>query len=177
MRSVLWALSSATVLAFGCAHQEQAPGASQGFMEQAKDDFVSAYDSVKSGVTKTATAGKYALEDAGQGVVRVTDRSKAEAGKAGGAIEDSWITTKIKTAYTTDPMVKSGDVHVNTDSGIVKLSGTVNGPREAERAIDTALATKGVVAVDSNLQFSGGGPAPSGVYTAPDEVPPPPPSR
>lgn len=174
MRSILWALGSVALLAAGCAHHEQATASNESFMEQAKDDFGNAYDSVKDGVVKTATAGKYALEDAGSGVVRVTDRSKEAAGRAGGAVEDGWITTKIKTSYAADPMIKSGDVHVNTDSGIVKLSGTVAGPRAAERAIDTALATKGVVAVDSNLEFPSGARAPSGVYTSPAEVPPPP---
>jgi hypothetical protein len=36
---------------------------------------------------------------------------------------------------------------------VVRLSGIVDSPQSAERAIDRALDTKGVVAVDSNLQY------------------------
>jgi osmotically-inducible protein OsmY len=44
-------------------------------------------------------------------------------------------------------------VHVDTDAGVVRLSGTVDNPRAAERAIETALKIKGVAAVDSQLQY------------------------
>ncbi|HEY1587821.1 MAG TPA: BON domain-containing protein, partial [Polyangia bacterium] len=61
--------------------------------------------------------------------------------------------TKIKTELATTKGVKSGDVHVDTDAGVVRLSGTVDGPLAAERAIETALKVKGVEAVDSQLQY------------------------
>ena len=44
-------------------------------------------------------------------------------------------------------------MHVDTDAGVVRLSGTVQSPRAAQRAIETALKVKGVDAVESQLQF------------------------
>lgn len=171
MRRIILALP-ALLLAVGCSHQEQAMGRSTGsWTESAKEDFVNAYDSVKAGLSKTATAGKYALEDAGNGVVRVSDRSKEAAVTTGSKIEDGWITTKVKSAYATDPTLKSGDLHVNTDRGIVRVSGVVPGSREAQRAIEDALAIKGVTAVDADLRAPAGQGA-TGVYSTPDELPP-----
>jgi len=138
--------------ALGCSHESAATRSESGY-EQAKGDFAAAYDSVKNGARQTATAGKLAFKGAGRGAVQVTDQSKEAFGKAGSKTEDAWITTKVKSDLLTTKGVKSADVHVATDGGIVKLSGTVDGPQTAERAIQTALAVKGVAAVHSELAY------------------------
>jgi osmotically-inducible protein OsmY len=168
----LWIVAGALV-AIGCSHEERTTGTTA--MSEAKGDFASAYDAVKSGTERTATAGKYALKDAGQGVVRVTDKSKEALGKSGEWAEDNWITTKIKSKYAVDKDVKMTRVHVDTDHGVVRLSGVVESPFQAQKAIQDALEIKGVVAVDSNLQYPTGRQAPQ-IYTPkkPEELPPPP---
>src|ERR1700690_3816968 len=40
-------------------------------------------------------------------------------------VKDTAITTKIKTALDTNPVTKSATIHVDTENGIVNLSGTV----------------------------------------------------
>ena len=149
----------------GCAHEGATASTSSGFMQQSKEAFVDAYDAVKTGAQKTASAGKYAIQAVGHGTVRVYDQSKAYASSAGNTAQDGWITTKVKSEYAVDPVVKATKINVDTDDGIVKLTGYVESPQAAERAINTALATKGVVAVDSNLQYPAG--ARNQIYVAP----------
>jgi len=155
MRRIVWAVTGVLLLPFGCSHQEataQSQSSSSAW-QQAKGDFASAYGAVKSGVERSATAGKYALKDVGNGVVRVTDQSKRAIYKGGEAVSDGWITTKLESKYAVDKDVKMSNVGVETNGGVVRLTGNVDNAREAKRAIDMALDTKGVVAVDSDLQY------------------------
>jgi osmotically-inducible protein OsmY len=173
MKRSIVAITVALAAAAGCAHHEQAAaGQPTGELGQAKQDFVGAYDSVKMGAERSAVAGKYALEDVGRGVVRVTDASKKGLARAGTTVEDGWITTKVKSEYALNKGVSVGKIRVDTDEGVVRLSGTVDDAAEAQRAIQIALGTKGVVAVDSDLQF----PArkrPARTYYPKDQPPPP----
>jgi hyperosmotically inducible periplasmic protein len=151
MRRLALVVTSALFGVVGCAHERA--GTSESGYAQAKNDFGAAYDSVKSGAKSTATAGKLAFKGIGAGAVQVKDQTKSVASRTGSKISDGWITTKVKTELATTKGVSSGDVHVDTDAGIVRLSGTVDSPHEAQRAIETALKVKGVDAVDSQLQY------------------------
>ena len=146
MRSGSWMAALALAGAMGCAHESAT-------WQGAKSDFAVAYDDVRSGVRQTAVTGKYALTDLGRGAVKVTDRSKETARNVGSKVEDGWITTKVKADLARTKGVKSGDIHADTNNGIVQLSGTVDSPVAAERAIDRTLGVRGVVAVDSKLQY------------------------
>jgi hyperosmotically inducible protein len=139
--------------AWGCSHESASERSASAGYAQAKSDFASAYDAVKSGARQTAEAGSLAFKGVGEGAVQVTDQSKEAIGHAGNKASDGWITTKVKSELAMTKGVKSGAVHVDTDSGVVRLSGTVETPGEAQRAIQTALKVKGVAAVDSNLQY------------------------
>jgi len=153
---------------FGCSHESTATREPTSGYAQTRGDFASAYDAVKSGAQNTATAGKLAFKGIGQGAVQVTDQSKEAFSRAGSNVEDGWITTKVKTELATTKGVKSGDVHVDTDAGVVRLSGTVDSPQAAQRAIETALKVKGVGAVASQLQYPTER-VPSETYTAPPQ--------
>jgi hyperosmotically inducible periplasmic protein len=138
------------MLLFGfgaCAHNE--PTTSSAW-NTTKEGFASAYDAVKSGAQETAQVGNLWLQKAGEGAVKVVDRAYTPTRRFA---EDSLITTRIKSAYATDPVVKASKVHVDTEGGVVTLRGTVNSPVEAEEAIRKALQTPGVVAVNSQLTF------------------------
>ncbi len=139
--------------AWGCSHETAAERTTPSGYTQARSDFDLAYDSVKSGAQQTASAGRLFFRGLGQGAVEVTDQSKEALSRTGGKVEDGWITTKVKTELAATPGVKAGDGHVDTAAGVVRLSGTVDSPQTAERAIQTALKVKGVGAVDSQLQY------------------------
>jgi osmotically-inducible protein OsmY len=157
MRLITVAMAGALLAGNGTSrgdpHQKDESRAS---WQRAKEDFAKAYGAVKSGTQKTATAGKYAMQDLGKGLVRVTDQSKQALHGTANAVEDGWITTKIKGEYAADEQVKARQITVTTERGVVHLAGKVESEAEAKRAITLALETKGVLAVDSDLQYPTG---------------------
>jgi osmotically-inducible protein OsmY len=153
MRRLGWIVTGALLGGVGCAHQQAETASPPSGYEQAKSDFESAYDAIKSGARNTADAGRYALRGVGNGAVEVTDRSKEAIGATGGKITDGWITTKVKSELATTKGVTSGNIHVDTDGGVVRLSGTVENGWVARRAIRASLGVKGVRSVESALQF------------------------
>ncbi|RJG04301.1 BON domain-containing protein [Noviherbaspirillum sedimenti] len=66
-------------------------------------------------------------------------------------IEDSVITTKAKTALLADTTVKGTDIHVETNKGVVSLSGMVDTERQRERAASIVKGIDGVSSVDNKM--------------------------
>ena len=62
----------------------------------------------------------------------------------GTEIDDSVITTKVKSALLTTENVNSTDVGVVTRDGIVRLSGFVNSQIQIERVLEVAGGIEGV---------------------------------
>jgi len=63
---------------------------------------------------------------------------------------DSSITTSIKTNIATNDMVSSANIAVITESGVVRLIGSVNSEKEANTLVEISEAAKGVKDVDIN---------------------------
>ena len=70
---------------------------------------------------------------------------------AGEYIDDSVITTSVKTAIYGDPDYKPGQVSVKTYKGVVQLSGFVNSAQAAAKAAELAKGVKGVTSVENSL--------------------------
>ena len=66
-------------------------------------------------------------------------------------IDDTTITTKVKTALVSDEMVKARDVQVETFRGVVQLSGFVDSAEQKERAAQVASGIAGVREVTNNI--------------------------
>jgi hyperosmotically inducible protein len=66
-------------------------------------------------------------------------------------VDDSVITTKVKSALLKDDAVKSFAVSVETVKGVVQLSGFVNTAVQKTDAGEDATAVKGVQSVSNNL--------------------------
>ncbi len=71
--------------------------------------------------------------------------------KAGDALEDGVITTKVKTALLADPDVKGLSIDVDTKGGVVTLKGTADKASAMDRAAQIARDTRGVQSVDNQL--------------------------
>jgi len=66
-------------------------------------------------------------------------------------VDDTGITTRVKTALLRDDLVKSFEISVKTMKGVVQLSGFVdNGDQKASAGHDAA-ACEGVTDVQNNL--------------------------
>jgi osmotically-inducible protein OsmY len=66
-------------------------------------------------------------------------------------VDDTVITTKVKSALLGDDVVKSFDVGVETMKGVVQLSGFVNSSAQKSAAERDAAAVTGVKSVKNNL--------------------------
>jgi hyperosmotically inducible protein len=65
-----------------------------------------------------------------------------------GKVDDSWITTKVKSKLAAAKGIKSSDISVNTTEGVVTLTGTVASSKQRTRVEHLAKQVKGVKSVD-----------------------------
>ncbi len=70
---------------------------------------------------------------------------------AGTAIDDSVITTKLKTALLADTTLKGADISVETRNGEVVLTGSVASSSQKDHAAKIAQALSGVKGVNNKL--------------------------
>jgi len=75
---------------------------------------------------------------------------------AGTELDDSVITTKVKTALMTDNVGKGGDTSVETRKGEVLLSGFVDSQAQADREVQLAKSVEGVQSVQNKLMVKDG---------------------
>jgi len=69
----------------------------------------------------------------------------------GEKIDDTVITTKVKTALLADDAVKGMDISVTTTMGEVQLSGAVDNQMQIDKAVEVAKAVEGVQRVQNGL--------------------------
>ena len=74
----------------------------------------------------------------------------------GTEIDDTVVTTRIKTALFNDMEVKSFDLKVETRKGVAQLSGFVDNQSQVDRAIATTRAVEGVKSVDNSISLKVG---------------------
>jgi hyperosmotically inducible periplasmic protein len=76
-----------------------------------------------------------------------------EQRSTGEVIDDTAITTKVKTSLLADPLVSGFAISVETSRGVVNLTGIVNSAAERARAIQVAQDIGGVRRVDARNLF------------------------
>lgn len=79
--------------------------------------------------------------------------SAAPGTTLGTKIDDSIITTSVKSALLADPDIKSFDFKVETRKGEVLLSGFVDSQTQIDRAISVARTVQGVASVKNDMSI------------------------
>jgi len=74
--------------------------------------------------------------------------------RVGSYVDDSYLTSTIKTKLLGDIALKSFDIHVVTKGGVVMLSGTLPNTDLRDEAIRTAKSVGGVKDVVSEIRIS-----------------------
>ena len=82
-------------------------------------------------------------------VVACASTPKQES--TGEYVDDSVITTKVKSLLAADDFLKSFDIGVETFQGTVQLSGFVNSQKAVDKAVEITRSVKGVNSVRNNL--------------------------
>jgi len=78
--------------------------------------------------------------------------STAKSEGTGEYLDDSVITTKVKSAIFEQPTLKSAEINVETFKGIVQLSGFVSSRDNAKKAVMVAQNVKGVTSVKDDMR-------------------------
>jgi hypothetical protein len=81
--------------------------------------------------------------------VACASTSKQEG--AGEYVDDSFITTKVKSLLAADDFLKSFQIGVETFKGTVQLSGFVDSQKAVNKAVEITKSVKGVGSVKNNL--------------------------
>ena len=68
-------------------------------------------------------------------------------------VDDSVITTKVKSAIFNEPGLKSSEINVETFKGTVQLSGFVSSREDINDAVKVASAVGGVKSVKNEMQL------------------------
>ena len=113
-------------------------------------------------VGPVATSGKYDADrdadhdrdysaEAGQATHDAKVKSERAADKSGDALSDAAITSEVKTKFLAEPGVSGLNIGVDTNNGVVTLSGTVKSKAESQKAMTIARNSKGVKRVVNKL--------------------------
>ena len=87
---------------------------------------------------------------------KAADSTASSAKKAGRAIDDGWIKSKIYTQYMADwnTVLNDSDIDVDVANNMVTLNGTVKSAEAKAKAVSIAKGTDGVKGVKDNLKVS-----------------------
>jgi hyperosmotically inducible protein len=84
---------------------------------------------------------------------RAAAKASTAASKAGGTLNESAITAKIKSKMALDDHVKARAINIDTSESVVTLTGVVASAEERARAVNLARDTEGVSRVVDRLQI------------------------
>jgi osmotically-inducible protein OsmY len=68
-------------------------------------------------------------------------------------VDDTVITTKVKTAIFNEPSLKSAQINVETFKGVVQLTGFVSSQANIDRAVQVARGVGGVTSVRNDMRI------------------------
>jgi osmotically-inducible protein OsmY len=79
--------------------------------------------------------------------------STAKQEGTGEYVDDTVITTKVKTAIFSEPTLKSAEINVETFKGVVQLSGFVSSSAAETTAVAVARKVEGVKSVKNDMRL------------------------
>ena len=102
------------------------------------------------------------IENAGEKIESITEHTGKEISEARKSIaekaeesaqyiSDSVITSNVKTAIVSDPLLKASEIKVTTVNGTVQLSGMVDSQQVIDRASEVVSRQKDVKLLQNNL--------------------------
>jgi len=101
---------------------------------------------------KTRDSASVAAEKTDHAADRAGDKTRNAAADTRLAASDTAITTKVKADLVKEPNLESLGIHVETEKGVVMLSGFVNSKAEADKAVKVAKGVEGVTSVKSAIK-------------------------
>lgn len=109
---------------------------------------------ILTGVVETEEVLKRAVEIAGQvpGVKTVKNNLQVGSKSIGRTIDDKVIGSKIKAKLLKEPGIRSLNIDVDVNNGVVSLTGVVESKEQKDRVMEIAWTTSGTVKVIDNIK-------------------------
>ena len=107
-------------------------------------------DTGKAGTTGDRPAAT-ARTDGPKATTPAAPSDQTAAQKAGNAVSDSTITAEVKSALAADPQLSALRIEVDTNNGVVTLTGPAPDEQSKSRATQIAAGPKGVMRVENRL--------------------------
>lgn len=101
---------------------------------------------------KTRQAASTAADKTDRATDKAADNTRDATRGTALAASDTAITTKVKASIFKEPDLKSMAIHVETEKGVVMLSGFVESKAEADKAVKVAREVDGVTSVKSAIK-------------------------
>jgi osmotically-inducible protein OsmY len=79
--------------------------------------------------------------------------STPQQSSTGQYIDDTAITTKVKTGLFNEPTLKSGQISVETYKSVVQLTGFVDSAASMDKAVAIARSVQGVSSVKNDMRL------------------------
>ena len=73
--------------------------------------------------------------------------------KSGAYVDDTWITSKVKSEMISNKSVDARDISVSTTHGVVTLSGRATNLEESNKAAEIAQRVNGVKQVENDIRI------------------------
>jgi len=108
----------------------------------------------ENAVEKTKEVASNIADKTERAVDRVAGKTEAVAENTGAkkVVADSVITTKVKADLFKEPELSAMAIHVETEKGVVMLSGFVDSKADADKAVKLAKSVEGVTQVKSAIK-------------------------
>jgi osmotically-inducible protein OsmY len=103
------------------------------------------------GAEKTKEGAEKVGEKTKAGAEKVVEKTKEGLSKTGEVITDAWITTRVKSKFVGEDLLKDSDINVDTTNHLVTLRGTVTSAAGRARAVEQAKEVEGVHQVVDRL--------------------------
>jgi osmotically-inducible protein OsmY len=131
-----------------------------GACDRVGDQMTGQRDSAATKTERAADAAKRDVKDAtaraGAAAERAADQTKSMGAAAADKIDDATITTKVNAALAADKDLSAIKIDVDTQNGVVTLSGPAPTATAKERASEVARNIKGVTSVNNQLTVKAG---------------------
>jgi hyperosmotically inducible protein len=119
-----------------------------------KDAAADATDEVESETAEARREGREAGAEAKQEAREAREETGEAVGTAGQAVNDGWITTKVKGSFVGVDVLEGSDIDVDTNNHVVTLKGTVPTTAARARAEELARKIEGVTSVKNELKVA-----------------------
>jgi osmotically-inducible protein OsmY len=111
-------------------------------------------DRIGDAADRAGDRAEDAADRAGDAAGRAADDAGDAADRAGAAITDATLTATVKTKFLADDVVEGTKIDVDTNGGVVTLTGTAPSKAAADRAVTIARETDGVARVVNNIRVA-----------------------